>query len=1014
LAIDPSNQEVYVGGYDTNTYSQHVFEFDPSTGNLDSSFGSGGQIDGSTTPNHSFFYPAGLATDPSNGDLYVADLYAGAVYKFDSSGAPVNSFGDAEPVNGSLHGEFTPAENFGPTSVAVDPSSGDLYVADSNNSVVDIFASNGSYISQFSTAASGLYGPSGVAVDSAGNVYVAGSGQTQKFNPSGNPLPVDGTPGDTNVLDSQGSNAVAIDPADDDVYVDEGAQISQFDNGGNLIATFGAGKLSYSPGLAVPSGAARVYASDQNDSLIHVFGALTPRAVLTTSQQGSGSITCDSGSGPGPCAPYYAQGTTITLAANPEAHFSFGGWEGACSGSGSCEISNISADTTVSANFVQIEHTVSVSLGGAGSGSVSADSGSISGCVTGGGGTCSGSYNEGGTVVLRATRTGHSAFTGWSGDCTNSSGPCVLSGLPTDASVTANFTSLPSTYVTYTTGPTFSAGSPPPYGASDVAVEQLTGDIYVSNKNADSEYNGGSIVKLDPSGNVLNSWEKGAAMEGVAFDPDQELVYGLSERGLEGGGVRIEISHYDENGIPYGFPITLTEKRFVSYPLRTDANGNIYFPDRNKTVTKFDAQTGVASIVLRCSDCPGLQSFARAYSVAVAPDGSIYVGDAGDPNSSVPARVVKFHSDGSFDSVLTEFASQEPTAMSVAVDPSTGDVLVGSGAGHPSFHIVEYDELGQKIADFAQNQVQGYNNEGLLAPQNQVAVSALSGTVYVNDADNGGFVHTFTPDPYLQASTEGSDHLSPTGATIKGVVDPGGNSTVDCHFEYGPTAAYGQSVPCSPSPGSATIRTGVSAALTGLTGSTDYHYKVVEQSSGGTVSGTDETLTTPSQAPPTVTTGQASAVSQTGAHVNGVVSPNGSDTTCVFEYGTSTAYGSTAPCPASVSSGESGVTVGIGISGLAPGTTYHFRLSATNGGGTSSGEDATFQTLADTCETNAALCKKEGGGGGGEGKEEEHHKPLHCRKGFKKKKVHGTIKCVKVKHHRHRGKHHKTHQSGGA
>ena len=1010
LAIDPSNNEVYVGGYDTNAYVQHVFKFDPSTGNLDNSFGSSGQVEG--IPGHSLAYPAGLATDPSTGDLYVADLYGGAVYKLNSSGTVIGSFGDVEPPggpDGSLHGEFTPAENFGPSAVAVDPSTGDLYVADSNNSVIDVFSSGGAYISQINTTVTGLYGPVGVAIDSTGNVYVAGSGQTQKFDSAGAPAPVDGIPNDTNVLDSSGSNAVAVDPANDDVYVDEGSQVSQFDESGNLLATFGAGKLGYSPGMAVPSAAGKIYVGDGNDSLIHVFGSLTPRAVLTTSQQGSGSITCDPGSGPGPCAPYYPQGTTIALAANPEAHFSFGGWEGACSGTGSCEISNISADTTVSANFVQIEHTVSVSVGGTGTGSVSADFGAISGCATGGVGTCSGSYNEGGTVFLRATRTGHSAFTGWSGDCTNSSGPCVLSGLPADASVTANFTTLPSTEVTYTTGPIFSAGSPPPYGASDVAVEQSTGDIYVSNKNADSEYNGGSIVKLDPSGNVLNSWEKGASMEGVAYDPEQELIYGLSERGLEGGGTRIEISHYDDNGIPYGFPITLFNKSFEkSYPLRTDAEGNIYLPDRTKTVTKFDAQTGLVEMVLRCSDCPGHQNFARAYGVAIAPDGSIYVGDAGDPNSSIPARVVKFNPDGSFDSVLTEFESDERTAMSVAVDPSTGDVFVGSGHGPPSFHIVQYDELGQKIADFAQEQVEGYNNEGFLALQNQIAVSALSGTVYVNDANNGGFVHTFTPDPYLQASTEGTEHLSPSGATIKGVVNPGGNSTVDCHFEYGPTTAYGQLASCSPSPGSATIRTGVSAALSGLTQSTAYHYKVVEQSSGGTVSGADETFTTPSQAPPAVTTGQASAISQAKAHLNGIVSANGSDTTCVFEYGTSTAYGSTAPCMASVESGESEATVGADVSGLAANTTYHFRLSATNGGGTSPGLDASFKTLAVTCQTNASLCKEGGGGGGGGGGEgEEEHRPLHCRRGFKRQRVHGTVKCVKVKHrhHRHRGTH---------
>jgi hypothetical protein len=75
------------------------------------------------------------------------------------------------------------------------------------------------------------------------------------------------------------------------------------------------------------------------------------------------------------------------------------------------------------------------------------------------------------------------------------------------------------------------------------------------------------------------------------------------------------------------------------------------------------------------------------------------------------------------------------------------------------------------------------------------------------------------------------------------------------------------------------------------------------------------------------------------------VNPNGSPTTYQYEYGTTTSYGSKAPAsPKSIGSGASAVEVSEKIEGLAPETTYHFRLVATNAKGTVEGEDQTFTT----------------------------------------------------------------------
>jgi hypothetical protein len=97
---------------------------------------------------------------------------------------------------------------------------------------------------------------------------------------------------------------------------------------------------------------------------------------------------------------------------------------------------------------------------------------------------------------------------------------------------------------------------------------------------------------------------------------------------------------------------------------------------------------------------------------------------------------------------------------------------------------------------------------------------------------------------------------------------------------------------------------------------------------------------------PTVVTGAAGTISTSGATLNGTANPNGSATTGDFEYGLTTAYGSTTPNQA-LGSGSAGVAItGGSIPGLACNTLYHFRATATNPGGTTAGSDQTFTTAA--------------------------------------------------------------------
>jgi hypothetical protein len=131
-------------------------------------------------------------------------------------------------------------------------------------------------------------------------------------------------------------------------------------------------------------------------------------------------------------------------------------------------------------------------------------------------------------------------------------------------------------------------------------------------------------------------------------------------------------------------------------------------------------------------------------------------------------------------------------------------------------------------------------------------------------------------------------------------------------------------------------------SIAGLSGGTTYHYRIVSAAGAGS-DATFKTIAAPLTLP-------AVSVTSTSAILKGLDSNAGES--YHFEYGTTTAYGhstATATAPGSLNDLSASVT------GLTPGTTYHYRIVSTSG----SGRDATFTT------TQAS---GGGGGGGGGGK----------------------------------------------
>lgn len=95
---------------------------------------------------------------------------------------------------------------------------------------------------------------------------------------------------------------------------------------------------------------------------------------------------------------------------------------------------------------------------------------------------------------------------------------------------------------------------------------------------------------------------------------------------------------------------------------------------------------------------------------------------------------------------------------------------------------------------------------------------------------------------------------------------------------------------------------------------------------------------------PSATSGPASGVTDSAAKITGTVVPDGVAATARFEYGTSANYGRTANLP-TVAAGAGPTPVSANLTGLAPDTTYHYRLVVTAGTVTSRGQDRTFHTL---------------------------------------------------------------------
>ncbi len=468
-------------------------------------------------------------------------------------------------------------------------------------------------------------------------------------------------------------------------------------------------------------------------------------------------------------------------------------------------------------------------------------------------------------------------------------------------------------------------------GVQGVAVEQSSGDVYVYDAPV------GELLKFDASGNPVNFSSTGTnAIEGLAGTEEGEGEIAVDNSGgvakgdiyvANGSSVHVYTSSGKSlgelaagPGEPWGRPCGVA----------VDSSGNVYVGLNPQHVNKYAPS---ANPVASSDYVSSLWGLSGVCNVAVDSVGSVYT-------DSFPEGPMFKYEALQFSPIEIAASGTEIPGGGrvVSVDPATGDLYVAR-----SSEIAQFGPGSEPLGAFTGAP------EDAIGNTHGLAVNGSSGEVYVSD-NNQGRLDVFGPAVVLaEASTGAPTGVGTTGATLNGTVNPGGVEVTACTFDYG-----SQSVPCSALPGSGSGPVPVHANIVGLEPHKVYSYLLVVTNANGTVrtaEGQFITLSAP------VIQEFASDVNRSTAKINALINPAGADTVYRFEYGPDTSYGTSFPVPdEDIGSRDEEVPVGDMLTGLQPGSTYHYRVVATNASGTTEGEDRTFKTYAATVPTPVDSC----------------------------------------------------------
>ena len=274
--------------------------------------------DGGQATMAELFNPRGVAVDGS-GNLYIADTVDQRIRKVDTAGVITTVAGTGAQSYGGDGGQATAAQISSPEGVAVD-GSGNLYIADWGNHRVRKVNTAGVITTVTGTGTGGISGdggvataaqingPSDVAVDGSGNIYIAdyGNHRIRKVDAStGNISTVAGTGtagysgdgGAATAAQFDGPFKVAVDGAGN-LYIADGFnnRVRKVDAESGTISTIAVRTVTptalFTPSGVAVDGAGNVYIADGNNHRVLRAAALPP---LPSNPEAPGRVIEDVG-----------------------------------------------------------------------------------------------------------------------------------------------------------------------------------------------------------------------------------------------------------------------------------------------------------------------------------------------------------------------------------------------------------------------------------------------------------------------------------------------------------------------------------------------------------------------------------------------------------------------------------------------------------------------------------------------------------------------------------------------
>jgi hypothetical protein len=487
---------------------------------------------------------------------------------------------------------------------------------------------------------------------------------------------------------------------------------------------------------------------------------------------------------------------------------------------------------------------------------------------------------------------------------------------------------------------TFGSAAQPSFGSPlSVAIDQSSGDVLVMDEGGTP-----SIKRFKPDGTPDNFSALGTnAIDGQGAG-DETPEGGLGFAGAFQSQIAVDNSGGATDGNIYvtqGFPNLinvfsedgeylgqLTAANATSFTeacgVAVDSSGAVYVGDYSNGIHKFVPAANPPVNADHTATFTATSEPCTLAAGASATAGFLFPAQYFGPISKIDSATGAF-----------EYTVSSDGHVTVAVNPANGNVF-----GANFFSIKEFDASGAGSATSPSAPI-ALNGEA-----RGLAVRGSSGDIYVTRSGSSnvevfdGALTTF-PD----VTTGSASAVAPSSATLNGSVNPDGEALSECVFEWGETTSYGNTAPCVPNPagiGSGTSPVAVSADISGLDpNGVEYHFRLKAANANGAITGQDETLQTKG---PVILDTWAEDVVITEAILKAEINPGGAATTYHFEYGTTEAYGEETP-ELNVGSDSSTHEVSSFLEELLPGTTYHYRVVATNADSTNEGPDRTIRTF---------------------------------------------------------------------